>query len=493
MSAANALTLWRLWRREREEPAPFYRMLADRTVDELEGRYGPIGGFRVLDLGCGGGFYADAFRRRGADVIAVDNDPRELSLAAQVVPQALLADAADLPLADESVDAVFCSNLLEHTPNPDRVLDEIERVLRPGGWAYVSWTNWYSPWGGHEMVPYHYLGPRRGSRLYERVHGPPRKNAYGAGLWAVHIGPTLRGFRSRPRMEIEAVEPRYWPRLSHLCRLPLLRELVTWNCVIRARKKSDRSSAYAPTGKVRRLISTCRADGSADTLKRALGWSVGYARGLIAPPAPGTFTLGGEPHTYFHHRYNGTWLNERAVEVAVGLRGLESAPGGRVLEIGHVLGHYLPCRHRVVDKYERAPRVIPLDVLEYRPGERYDLIVSLSTLEHVGWDERPRDPGRALKAIDHLCDLLAPGGRLLVTLPVGANPVLDRAIAAGETPFTTVRALRRPDDRNAWREVEPSDVWDAPYDHLLYQARGLLVCELRAGGGGPGAATEARA
>ena len=115
-----------------------------------------------------------------------------------------MADAGALPLEDGSVDGVFCSNLLEHTPDAAPVIAEIERVLRPGGWAYVSWTNWYSPWGGHDMTPYQYLGPERGPRLYERRHGKPRKNAYGDGLWACHIGPTLRLVRARPRLDDRA-------------------------------------------------------------------------------------------------------------------------------------------------------------------------------------------------------------------------------------------------------------------------------------------------
>ena len=58
-----------------------------------------------------------------------------------------------------AADGVVCSNLLEHTRDAEAVIREIERVLRPGGWAYLSWTNWYSPHGGHEMSPYHLLGP----------------------------------------------------------------------------------------------------------------------------------------------------------------------------------------------------------------------------------------------------------------------------------------------------------------------------------------------
>ena len=63
-----------------------------------------------------------------------------------------------------------------------------------------------------------------------------RDSPYGAGLWAVHVGPTLRLVRARPGLAIERVEPRYWPRLRVVCRIPGLRELVTWNCVIRVRR-----------------------------------------------------------------------------------------------------------------------------------------------------------------------------------------------------------------------------------------------------------------
>ncbi len=42
------------------------------------------------------------------------------------------------------------------------------------------------------------------------------------------------------------------------------------------------------------------------------------------------------------------------------------------------------------------------DIVEFVPQDKYDLIISISTLEHVGWDEQPQKPGKLLQAIDHL-------------------------------------------------------------------------------------------
>lgn len=246
MSAAaqveRGLRLWRLFRNERADPEPFYTLLADELAADLDARHGPLAGRRLLDLGCGPGYYTAALRRLGAEVIPVDNSPEELGPAPPA--GALLGDAGALPLPDGHADGVVCSNLLEHTPDTPAVIAEIERVLAPGGWAYVSWTNWYSPHGGHAMSPYHLLGPSRGPRLFERVNGgPPDKNAYGDGLWPVHIGATLREVRSRPGLRITGVEPRYWPRLAPIMRVPGLREVAAWNCVVRLERLADAPAA----------------------------------------------------------------------------------------------------------------------------------------------------------------------------------------------------------------------------------------------------------
>jgi len=228
--------LFRLWRNEKEDPEPFYSMLAKEAIVDLERRYGALEGTTIADLGCGPGYYARQFRERGAVVVPIEGSIDELASAGTPLHGAVIGDAGQLPLPPACVDGVFCSNLLEHARDAHSVIRDIERILRPGGWGYLSWTNWYSPWGGHDMTPYQYLGPRLGPKLYERRHGPPRKNRYGEGLFAVHVGPTLRYMRSRHGLRIERVEPRYWPWARFISYVPGVREVFSWNCVVRFRR-----------------------------------------------------------------------------------------------------------------------------------------------------------------------------------------------------------------------------------------------------------------
>jgi methanethiol S-methyltransferase len=102
-------------------------------------RYAAWPGAVVLDLGCGGGFMSEALAARSAEVIGLDPSPRAIANARNhAEPERLritylVAEGEHLPLPDRCVDCVVCVDVLEHVRNLDDVLDEIRRVLRPGG------------------------------------------------------------------------------------------------------------------------------------------------------------------------------------------------------------------------------------------------------------------------------------------------------------------------------------------------------------------------
>ncbi len=120
------------------------------TVDFRRLPVGP--GHRVLDLGCGGGRHAFEVLRRGADVVAFDQDPAELEnvaamfvamdKAGEVPPGAtgrtVTGDALDMPFPDASFDTVIAAEVLEHIPDDMAAMREIVRVLKPGGLVAVT-------------------------------------------------------------------------------------------------------------------------------------------------------------------------------------------------------------------------------------------------------------------------------------------------------------------------------------------------------------------
>lgn len=191
---------------------------------------------------------------------------------------------------------------------------------------------------------------------------------------------------------------------------------------------------------------------------------------------PKTFTFQGEAYRYFYHPYNTTWRNERAVEVPIALRKLQSCRSGRILEVGNVLSNYMRCEHDIVDKYEEADGVLNQDVVDFQPPEKYDLIVSISTLEHVGWDEEPREPKKILRALENLkTRCLAPGGQIVVTLPLGSNPEMDRLLKDGTIQFTKQFYLKRVSKDNEWIEVDWVDVSAAKYGNPFPCANGVVI------------------
>lgn len=184
-----------------------------------------------------------------------------------------------------------------------------------------------------------------------------------------------------------------------------------------------------------------------------------------------TFHFDGKTYEYLYHSYNKTWKNERGVEIPIFRELLLKHEGKRVLEVGNVLSHYFPIHHDVVDKYEVSSDVINRDIVEFFPQHAYDLIVSISTLEHVGWDEQPREPAKLLQAIDHLrFACLVPSGKLVASLPIGYNRYFDDLLNSGRSPFTTQHFLKRISEKNYWLESDWEGCRRAPYGRFVANA-----------------------
>ena len=124
------------------------------TVDYTRLGVGP--GTTVIDVGCGAGRHSFEAYRRGADVIAFDQNAAELAdvdtmlaamgeageAPASAKAQVVVGDALALPYPEGTFDVVIASEILEHIPDDDTVIAELIRVLRPGGRLAVTVPRW---------------------------------------------------------------------------------------------------------------------------------------------------------------------------------------------------------------------------------------------------------------------------------------------------------------------------------------------------------------
>jgi SAM-dependent methyltransferase len=232
----RSLHLFNEFRYEQPDPARFYTALAQDSAAQV-GEYADLDGALLLDVGGGPGYFRDAFRAAGATYLALDSDVGELSGAGEIGAGTVIGSGMQLPFADDSVDVCYSSNVLEHVPEPWRMAEEMVRVTRPGGLAFISYTTWFGPWGGHETAPWHFLGGRRARRRYAAKHGHEPKNKYGESLFAVTVADGLRWARTQRQAEVVHLLPRYNPWWTRwLLRVPVVREVVTWNLVLVLRK-----------------------------------------------------------------------------------------------------------------------------------------------------------------------------------------------------------------------------------------------------------------
>ena len=242
----RSFELFRAFRHEGTDPESFYGLLADDTVSDVS-RYCHLSGSTILDVGGASGYVADAFREAGARALTAEYDLNQMHEHGRKLMDGVIADGCALPLTTSSVDISYSSNVLEHVVSYRRMLAEMVRVVSPGGVIYLTFTNWLSPWGGHETSPWHYFGGEWAAQRYERVTGKPAKNRYGVSLFKLSISEVLGWCHARSDVEVLEAFPRYYPRWTKwLVQVPGLREILTWNLVIVMRRKSDAASVMMP-------------------------------------------------------------------------------------------------------------------------------------------------------------------------------------------------------------------------------------------------------
>ena len=234
---ARSVRLFRAFRTEQSAPQDYYTALAQDTILQLS-HYAELDGRVVIDVGGGPGFFVRELNRMGARSFCVDADSGEMAALGRPENDSIVASATRMPMASGAVDVCFSSNVLEHVRDWSAMLAEMVRVTRPGGIVFVTFTNWLSPYGGHETSPWHYLGGDRAAARYQRKHGKMPKNRFGDSLYPVSVAEALGWARSAQGVVVVDAVPRYLPGWTRpLLRVPMLREFLTWNLLLVLRRE----------------------------------------------------------------------------------------------------------------------------------------------------------------------------------------------------------------------------------------------------------------
>ncbi len=135
----------------------------------LERNLSPTGGLAILDAGCGGGATMERLRRYGrVQGMEISEEAVEYNRerGREVVPGSI----ERIPLPDESFDLALALDVIEHVSDDLRALQELSRVLRPGGSLLVTVPALRTLWGAHDVAAGHYRRYTL-SGLRERVEG----------------------------------------------------------------------------------------------------------------------------------------------------------------------------------------------------------------------------------------------------------------------------------------------------------------------------------
>ncbi len=146
--------------------------LFDRVAAEFPGG-------RLLEVGCSMGNDTIQFARRGMQVVGVDLTDAAINLIRQRFAlygqsgEFQVADAEHLPFPDNSFDAVYSFGVLHHTPDTAGAIEEVRRVLKPGGKAYIMLYNTRSlNWLADRLTGIPYDGSRKDPCPVEKSYMP---------------------------------------------------------------------------------------------------------------------------------------------------------------------------------------------------------------------------------------------------------------------------------------------------------------------------------
>jgi SAM-dependent methyltransferase len=113
----------------------------------------------ILDVGCGRGEFLESFQIAGFDVSGVDLSPNLDVLSKRFKVKQGDFERESLPYKDESFDYIFSKSVIEHLHQPEKLLDECYRLLKPGGKIIIMCPSWVHTYWGPFYIDHTHVTP----------------------------------------------------------------------------------------------------------------------------------------------------------------------------------------------------------------------------------------------------------------------------------------------------------------------------------------------
>ncbi|KTD60828.1 bifunctional 2-polyprenyl-6-hydroxyphenol methylase/3-demethylubiquinol 3-O-methyltransferase UbiG [Legionella shakespearei] len=126
---------------DKQGPLKTLHDINDARLDFISSQ-GPLSGLKVLDVGCGGGILCEAMAKRGAEVTGIDAEGSAILVAREhALSSHLQIEYVNSPIEQyehSGFDIITCMEMLEHVHHPELVLEHCRRLLKPGGFLFLS-------------------------------------------------------------------------------------------------------------------------------------------------------------------------------------------------------------------------------------------------------------------------------------------------------------------------------------------------------------------
>lgn len=225
--------------RSQEDNFNFQRKQAEGVYQDLKEIFHVPKDSFVIDFGCGTGGYTNFFGEKFTEVLGVDyfTDPINKNNNVQFLSVDLLE--FNTP---KKADLVFCSSVIEHVENQDKLVKVIYDSLKDGGYFYLSFPPFYSLGGGHNIKPFHYLPEKLSIKIARTVgltiideNATDYTNLFGpVGLYKRHISGVKKLLMDN-KFIILTCKTRYLP--LNTARIPFIGELLTWHVEFYCKKQ----------------------------------------------------------------------------------------------------------------------------------------------------------------------------------------------------------------------------------------------------------------